>query len=183
MAPVPVKQANLMDLIAATGLVTSFGLCDLEVGPMALKNNRDILPCPFQFCVSFHSHQCIRLGCLNRVKTGILLSPMTTKLDRWHWKTIGHLSYASFSFMHYFVVISEFKFELQCGNAQIRSILAIFGLLWPWNCIDDHKKGISSMFFQALCIISHPSVNLDLSYSPETLKLGKNWRFFASCDL
>ena len=51
---------------------------------------------------------------------------MTTKLDRWHWKTTGHISYASFSFMDHFLVISEFNFELQSGNAQIRSILAFF---------------------------------------------------------
>ena len=36
---------------------------------------------------------------------------------------------------------------------------------------------------QALCIISKPLADLDLSYSPETLKLGHIWRFFASCDL
>ena len=31
------NKANLRDFIAATGLVTLFGLCDLEIGPMALK--------------------------------------------------------------------------------------------------------------------------------------------------
>ena len=34
------------------------------------------------------------------------------------------------------------------------------------------------MLLQALCIISKPSVYLNWSYSPETLNLGKNWRFF-----
>ena len=139
-----INKANLRDLIAATGLVTLFGLCDLEIGPMALKNNRGFLPCPFQLCVSFHSHQCIQLGLTvrkrsNRVKIGIFLSPMTTNLDRWHWKTIRHLSYmyASSTFMHHFLVISEFNFELQSRNAQIGSILAIFCLLWPWNFTDE----------------------------------------------
>ena len=124
------NKANLRDLIAATGLVTLFGLCDLEIGPMALKNNRDLLPCLFQLCVSFHSHLCIWLG-LTVWTIGLklalqLLSAMTTKLDRWHWKTIGDISYASSSFMYHFLVISKFKFELQSGNAQIRSILAFF---------------------------------------------------------
>ena len=119
------NKANLRDLIAGTSLVILFGLCDLEIGPMALKNNRKFLPCPFQLCVSFHSHQCIQLQKRsNRVKIGIFLSPMTMKVDRWHWKTKGHLSYASSSFIHHFVVISEFKFE--SGNAQIRSNLMIF---------------------------------------------------------
>ena len=73
------NKANLRDLIAGTGLVNLFGLCDLEIGPMALKNNRDFLPCPFQLCVSFHSHQCLQLGLTvrkrsNRVKIGIFVS-------------------------------------------------------------------------------------------------------------
>ena len=33
-------------------------------------------------------------------------------------KTIGHLFYATSSFVHHFVAIGEFKLELQSGNAQ-----------------------------------------------------------------
>ena len=32
-------------------------------------------------------------------------------------KTIGHLFYATWSFLHHFVAIGEFKLELQYGNA------------------------------------------------------------------
>ena len=133
------NKVNLRESIAATGLVTLFDLCDLQIGPMAF------LPSPFQLCVSFHSHQCIHLGLTvwkhsNRVKIGILLSPITLKLDRWHWKTIGHLPYASSSFMHHFEVINVLKFELQSGNAQIGPILVILCLLWPWHFIDDLEK-------------------------------------------
>ena len=39
------------------------------------------------------------------------------------------------------------------------------------------------MLFQALCIISYPLVNSNLSYSPETLNSGQNLRFFEPCDL
>ena len=39
------------------------------------------------------------------------------------------------------------------------------------------------MSFQALCIISQPSVNLNLCYSPETFQSGRIWGFFAPCDL
>ena len=39
------------------------------------------------------------------------------------------------------------------------------------------------MLFQALCIISKPSVYSNWSYSPETLNLGQNWWFFVLCDL
>ena len=140
------NKANLRELIDfATGLVTLFGLCDLEIGPMALKNNRDFLARPFQLYVSFNSHQCIQLGltiwkCSNRVKIGIFFSTMTTILDRWHWKTTGHLSYASSTFTHHFLVISEFKFELQSRNSEILSILSICCLLWPWNFTDALQK-------------------------------------------
>ena len=41
----------------------------------------------------------------------------------------------------------------------------------------------SSVLRQALCMISNPLVNSNCSYSPETLNLGKNWRFSVLCDL
>ena len=41
-------------------------------------------------------------------------------------KTIGHLFYATSSFMHHFITIGEFKLESQSGNAQFGSNLTIF---------------------------------------------------------
>ena len=55
-----------------------------------------------------------------------ILSRMTLKFDRWPWKTIGLLFYATSSFVHHFVAISEFKLELQSVNPQCGSKLAIF---------------------------------------------------------
>ena len=40
------------------------------------------------------------------------------KFDGWPSKTIGHLFYATSSFVQHFVAIGEFKLELQSGNAQ-----------------------------------------------------------------
>ena len=108
------NQANLRDLIAVTGLVTLFGLCDLEIGAMALKNHSFV--CHFIAISAFNldlQSENAKIGS----KLTFFLSPMTTKLDRWHWKTKGHLSYVSSTFMHHLVVISEFTFELQSGNA------------------------------------------------------------------
>ena len=34
------------------------------------------------------------------------------KFDGWPWKTIGHLFYATSSFVHHFVTVGEFKLEL-----------------------------------------------------------------------
>ena len=44
-------------------------------------------------------------------------SRVTLKFDGWPWKTIGHLFYAVSSFVHNFMAISEFKLDLQSGNA------------------------------------------------------------------
>ena len=86
-------------------------------------------------------------------------------------KTIGHLSYASSSFMHHFLVISEFKFVLESGKAQIRSILEIFCLLWPWNLRWPSTRQIWGIW------------KLRLAYSPETPNLGQNRWCFVPCDL
>ena len=48
------------------------------------------------------------------------------KFDVWPWKTIGHLFYATSSFVHHSIAISEFKLKLQSGNPQFRSKSAIF---------------------------------------------------------
>ena len=96
-------------------------------------------------------------------------------------KTIGHLFYATSSFVQHFVAIGEFKLELQSGNAQSGSNSTIFKAVRPWNLTDDlgKQEGTSSMLLQALCSISYPLVNSILSYSPETLNSGQNRRFFS----
>ena len=73
-------------------------------------------------------------------KSAIFLSRMTLKFDEWSWKTIGHLFCATSSFMHHFVAISEFKLELQSGNAQFGSKSTIFRPVWPCNLVDDLEK-------------------------------------------
>ena len=122
-----------------------FGPCDLEIWLMTLKNNRAPLLCYFKLCASFHSHQWIQTGVkspetLKRVKTSHFLARVTLKFYRWPWKTIGHLSYATSSFVHHFIAISEFKLELESGNAQFGSKSSIFWPLWPWNLTDDLEK-------------------------------------------
>ena len=89
-------------------------------------------------------------------KSAIFLSPVALKFDGWPWKTIGHLFCTTLSFVYYFKAIGEFKLELQSGNTQFRSQLAIFCPAWPWNLTDDLEKilGTSSMLLQSLCIIS-----------------------------
>ena len=64
----------------------------------------------------------------------------TLKFDEWPCKTIGHLFYATSSFVHHFIPIGEFKFQLQSGNAQFGSKSTIFLAVWPWSLTDDLQK-------------------------------------------
>ena len=105
---------------------------------------------------------------------------VTLKLDGWPCKITGHLFYAASSFVHHFISISEFKLELQSGNAQFGSKQMIVLAVWPWNLMDDLEKqnGTSPKHHQALCIISSSHLNSNCSYSLETAILG-----FDLCDL
>ena len=116
--------------------------CDLEIWWMTLENNRAPLLCCFKLYASFHSHRWIQAGVTvqKRVKIDDFFSRVTLQFDIWPWKTIGHLFYATSSFVHHFVAIGEFKLELQSENAQSGSNSTIFRAVWPWNLTDDLKK-------------------------------------------
>ena len=103
-----------------------FVLCDLEIWLRTLKNNRAPLLSCFKLCASFHSHQLIQTGVTVRkhpiwVKINVFLSHVTLKFDGWPGKIIGHLFYATSSFVHHCVAIDAFKLELQCRNAEFGS--------------------------------------------------------------
>ena len=119
--------------------------CDLEIWRMPLKNNRAPLLCCFKLCASFQSHQWIQTGVTVRkrpiwVKFDDFYSLATFKFDRWPCKTIGHLFYATSSFVQHFVAIGEFKLEIQSGNAQSGSNSTIFRAVRPWNLTVDLAK-------------------------------------------
>ena len=112
---------------------------------MTLKNNRAPLLCCFKLCASFHSHWWIWSRVTVRkppicVKVEDFFSRVTFKLDRWPWKTIGHLFYDTLSFVHHFNAIGRFKLKLKSWNAQFGSKLIIFWAVWPRNITDDLKN-------------------------------------------
>ena len=164
------NKTNLRDLIAATSPVIFlklglnrriFSPCDLEIWWMTQKNNRAPLLCYFKLFASFRSHWWMQTGVTVRkrliwVKINAFLSRVTLKFDRWPSKTIGHLFYATSSFVQHFIAIGELKLELQSGNAQSGSNSMLFRALWPWNLTDDLQKqeATSSIVLQALCSIS-----------------------------
>ena len=113
------NKANPRDLIAATGLVILlkldwtrrfFSPCDLIIWWMTPKNNRARLLYHIKLCASFRSHWCIQTGVTVRkrtiwVKMDDFFSCVILKFDRWPWKIIGHLFYATSSFVHHFLAI------------------------------------------------------------------------------
>ena len=122
-----------------------FVLCDLKIWWMTLENNRAHLLYHTKLCASFQIHRWIQIGVTVRkrsiwVKIGNFLSRVTLKFDGWPWKTIGHLFYATSSFVQNFVPISEFKLELQSGNAQSGSNSTICRAVRLWNLMYDLAK-------------------------------------------
>ena len=113
-----------------------------------------------KLCASFQSHEWILTRvtvrkCSIRVKIGNFLSRVTLKFDGWPWKTIGHLFYATSSFVHHFIAISEFKLKLESGNAQFGSKSTIFLSRvtlkfdrWPW-------KTIGHIFYATSSFVHH----------------------------
>ena len=97
---------------------------------------------------------------------------VTLNFDGWPWKTIGHLFYVASSFVHHFTAISEFKLELQSGNAQFWSKSTIF-----FSCVTLKFNGWPSTR-QIWGIWK-----LRPAYNPETPNLGQNWWCFVPCDL
>ena len=95
-----------------------FSPCDLEIWWMTLKNNRALLLCYIKLCASFQSHGWIQTWVpvrkrSIRVKIGNFLSCVTLKFDRWPWKSIGHLSYTTSSFVCHFIAIGKVNLENQ----------------------------------------------------------------------
>ena len=171
---------------------------------MTLKNNRAPLLCFFKLCAAFCTHWWIQTAHLFYASsnlrdliaaTGLVISNwiqivnfsarVTVKFDGWPCNTIGHLFYATSSFVHHFVAIGEFKLQLQSGNAQFGAKLTIFLAVWPWNLTDDLDKqhGTSPKQHQAVSIISSSYVNSNWSYGPETPNLGQIWRFLEPYDV
>ena len=114
-------------------------------------------------------------------------SRVTLTLDRWPSKTIGHLFYATSSFVHHFVAISEFKLELQSGNSQFGSKSTIFFSCvtlkfdsWPWKRIGHFFYATSSFVHHFVAIQTGVTVRkrpiwvkIDDFFSRVTLKFDR----------
>ena len=62
-------------------------------------------------------------------------TPVTLKFDRWPWKTIGYLLFATSSFVHHFVYIGEFNLVLQSRMPNWGQNWQLFlALCWVLTC-------------------------------------------------
>ena len=107
---------------------------------------------------------------LIRVKIDNFFSHVTLKFDRWPWKSIGHLSLVTPSFVYHFTIICEFKLELQSGNAK-------FGSPWgPWKTI-GHLFYATSSFVHRFKAIGEFKLELQSGIA----KFGSKSTIFFSC--
>ena len=83
------------------------------------------------------------------------LSCVTLKFDQWPWKIIGHLFYATSSFVHHFVAIGEFKLELQSGNSQFGSKWTIFFSRVTLKFDGWLSKTIGHLFYATSSFVHH----------------------------
>ena len=87
-----------------------------------------------------HSQKGVTDGQTDRQTDGQTDRRTENTIHRAAWsqlKTIGHLFYATSSFVHHCVPIGELKLELQSGNAQFGSNSTIFRAVRPWNLTYD----------------------------------------------
>ena len=127
-------------------------------------------PC-FLYNFIVHSHLFIQAGVTVRkrqilVKIGDFLSRVTLKFDGWPWKKIGHLVYATLSFVHHFIAIGEFKLELESGNTPFGSKWAIFvpHNLEIWRLVLKNNMALLPLCYFKLCVSfrSHSQFKLEL---------------------
>ena len=122
-----------------------FPACELEIWWMTLKNNRALLLYHFKLCASFRCHWWIQTGITFRkrqiwVKIGDLLSLVILIFDRWPWKTIGHLFYATLSFVHHFIAIGDSNWSYSSKTLNLCQNRWFFCPVLPWNLTDDIEK-------------------------------------------
>ena len=138
--------------------------CDLAIWRMTLTNNRAPFLCCLKLCSSSRNHWWIQTGVTVRkrpiwVKIIDFFSRVTLQFDVWPWNKIGHLFYATSSFVHHSVAIGDFKLEIQSRNAQFGSKSTIFFShvtlqfdVWPWKTI-GHLVYAASGFVHHLVTI------------------------------
>ena len=113
----------------------------------------------------------------------IFLSCVTFKFDKWPWKTIGHLFYTMSSIVHHYKAIGDFRLQLQSGNAQFGSKLAIFFVLcdleiW-WITLKNNRAPV--LYYIKLCVIFKGISEFKLELQSISAQFGSKLAIFLSC--
>ena len=139
-------RANLRDLITATAPVIllkigfkssiCFACATLKFDGWPRKTIGHLFYTTSSFAHHFKSHGEIQTGVTvrkcSRVKIGDFY-PV------WPWNLTDDLE-NQYNTSSILLSISEFKMELQSGNAEFGSKSAIICSAWPWNLMDDLEK-------------------------------------------
>ena len=138
-----------------------FGPCDLDIWRMTTQNSRVPLLCHFKLCALVCSHVRIQTGVTVQkhsiwVKIVNLSARVTLTFDGWPQKTIGHLFYATSSFVHH-IVATRIRIGVEvwkCPNLDKICFDLLDLDLWPmpmditfvncnnsWKLHDDMMRG------------------------------------------
>ena len=157
---------------------------------MTSQNHRAIVLCYVKLWALFQSHQRIQTGvrvrkCSIRFKIRRFFVPCELGIWRMTLKNNRALLLCYLSFVYHFIAISQFKPELQSGNAQFGSKWTIFLSRATLKFDRWHWKTIGHPFYATSSIVHHfiAICEFKLELQSGTSNLVKNRRFLVPCDL
>ena len=109
------------------------------------------------------------------------LSRVTFKFDGWPWKTIGDLFYATSSFVHHFIAISEVTVRKRPIRFKINNFMSRVTLKfdrWPWKTIECLLYATSNFVLHLEAI-----KEFKLELQSGSAQLGTKSPIFVPCDL
>ena len=104
---------------------------------------------------------------------------MTWNLDWWPRKTIGHLFWATSSFMHHFIAISHPNSPETPNLGQNRQFFVPCNLeIWPWMTLKNNRAPLRCYF--KLCALFHSHQSIQLELQSGSAKFGSKSAIFLS---
>ena len=124
----PINKTNWTDLISATGLMISFGICDIEIVHRTLENIKTLL-CHTKLWVAFHSYL--------RIETRVIIYKRWNRDHTgnwnwtWRWKRTRHLFYVPRGFMTISWSFAHWNRSYRLETQKSSPILVTLWPVWP----------------------------------------------------